>query len=239
MRPVKQLSAALYNASVWKTIGLISIIFNLVQLGSNTFLALKLSDKSSVEYLIPGIPGEITPVRVGAMPSSYIELAFKHAISFANAWTYHSIEDNYKHLFDNFYSKELEERTKANFIAEHYIDEIKSKKAVSIWDYSPADSEFHWCGKVNVLRSQRGVGCGIVTGTQHFYTHNNNPVSSRKISYLVFGLNVAPNPNTPGKNMFAVEIFRIKQGQLSILRQELEDARKNGVLPPDGGGPNV
>jgi hypothetical protein len=167
------------------------------------------------------------------MPASYVEMAFSHISSLVNGWTYESVEDNFNILYTQFYNKELSDRTKANLKALDYFAKAREKQLVSLWKYLPDESDFRWCGEVQVSKHHKGVSCGIVTGEQRLFYSHNEPMVTRKISYLIFAVNVAPNPTTPGKNFFSLQVVKIKRGDRQVLQTELEEAFKNGTLPPD------
>jgi hypothetical protein len=187
---------------------------------------------SQVQYILaPGIAA-LTTVKPGEISESYEEQAFSYVTSLINGWTHESVDDNFKILFDNFYNKDLVDRTKSNFKAMNYFEQIKERKLVSYWKIIPEESEYKWCGAVKISKYHKGVACAVVTGMQTLYQENNEPVGTRKISYLIFGVNVAPNPSTPGRNMFALEVIKVKRGEKEALQRELEKAFKDGVLPP-------
>ena len=75
----------------------------------------------------------------------------------------------------------------------------------------------------------KGVACGIVTGEQRLFANHNIPVSRKKISYLIYAINVAPTNH----NFFAIQVTRLKRGPINVLKTELESSLKDGVLPPE------
>lgn len=232
-RPIDALTKAMHGSLVWRTVALISIGLNAVAIVAASYAVTNLPDISKLQFIIPPPPGVIDVVRIGELHKKTVELGFTQVASYINGWTYDSIEDNYRILFENYYSKELETRTKASLRAESYVEKAEEKKAVSMWKYLPDESDFKWCGKVQIQKNHKGVACGIVTGEQKLFIDHNSPLLTRKISYLMFALNVAPNPSTPGKNMFAIKLFRVKRGDRKTLEKELKIAFEKGVLPPE------
>ena len=152
-----------------------------------------------------------------------------HVTEKLNSWSYASIKDNYRVLFENFYSKDLKTRTQANLKAQSYFEDAEKRKLISMWQPAVADSEFHWCGNVSARKEVNGVACGIVTGKRSLFADHNIPVSEENISYLIYAVNVAPTPT----NFFAVQITRLKRGPLAVLKAELESSLKEGVLPSE------
>ena len=182
-----------------------------------------ISNLDRTRYILsPGI-ATMTVVRPGELPSSYIEEAFRYATSLLNGWTYSSIKDNYKTLFERFYARDLTVKTQANINAMNYFEDVSNRKLISFWQAIPEESEFHWCGEV------QGVACGIVTGEQSLYADHNIPIKKEKVSYLIYATNVAPTLN----NLFAIEISRLKRGPLYVLKEELAKSLKDGVLPSE------
>lgn len=235
IRPKDEVAESKHEGSVWRNVALFLGCVAMISVSSTAYLGNKLSNVGDRTQFIlaPGIQ-TLTIVRPGELPKSYVELAYKRVASLANGWNYSNVEDNYKTLFDLFYSKELTERTKANLESQNYFKKAEENQFHSMWRYLPRESQFNWCGEVKILNHHQGVACGIVTGEQTLYAGNNVPVLKRKLSYLMFALNVAPNPNTPGRNLFGIQFFRVKRGERSVLEKELKDALTKGVLPPEG-----
>lgn len=225
-----QLADKQHKENLWKTIsmGSIGVIGFLTM--AICFLSYQVSQNfNRTQYIIAPGAQMLSTVRPGELPSSYIEQAFRFVTEKLNSWTYASIKDNYKVLFEQFYTHTLKERTQASLNVLHYFEDTESRKLVSFWNAIPEESEFHWCGKVSAFKETKGVACGIVTGEQHLYADHSIPVSTQKISYLIYAVNVAPTPN----NFFAVQVTRIKRGPLGILKAELERSLKDGVLPSE------
>lgn len=225
-----QLTQAYEDSSSLKKIAFAMLAVIFVEAIGIVYLTHKvLINVERTRYILsPGIAA-LTVVRPGELPPSYIEEAFRYATNLLNGWTYSSIHDNYKSLFNNFYSHELVTKTQANITSQNYFEDVLSRKLVSFWKVIPEESEFHWCGGISSRTEIKGVACGIVTGEQSLFADNNIPIKKEKISYLLFATNVAITP----KNLFAIEITRIKRGPLTTLRDELAKARKEGVIPKE------
>ena len=227
---IDQLADTKNKESIWKIVALGSFAVIGVQTIVTGFLVFQLMQNfDRVRYIIAPGAQMLTTVRPGELPSTYIEQAFRFVTDKLNAWTYESIKDNYKVLFNSFYTHNLTERTQANLNSLHYFEDIDARKLVSFWNVSPDESEFHWCGKVSIFKENKGVACGIISGEQHLYADHNIPVSTQKVSYLIYAVNVAPTPT----NFFAVQVTRIKRGPLATLKAELERSLNDGVLPSE------
>lgn len=216
-----------HQSNIWQRIAMGSGAVNIVQAVASVFLVSTLMGNiDRIRYILaPGVSA-LTTVRPGEMPESYIEQAFVYATDQLNGWTYLSVKDNYKKLFQHFYGPDLVTKTQANLIASNFFDEVDQRKLISFWQYIPDESKFDWCGKVSLSKEIKGVACGIVTGVQRLYAHHNVSVSDEKISYLVYAVNVAPTNN----NFFAIKIMRVKRGPLKALQEELDRALKDGTL---------
>ncbi len=223
-----QLTEAKSKEGLWKAIAVGTLLVIAIQAIALVFVSVKMiSNIDRVRYILaPGIQ-TLTTVRPGELPESYIEQSFQYITEKLNSWSYESIQSNYKTLFEQFYSGDLVNRTKANLNALGYFEDVEKRKLISFWTPIPAESEFHWCGKIAIGREAKGVACGIVTGEQRLFADHNIPVSKKNISYLVYAVNVAPN-NT---NFFAVQATRIKRGPFNVLKNELEASLKDGILP--------
>jgi hypothetical protein len=193
-------------------------------------LSNKLSDsREQREYILaPGIQS-LQTVRPGILPNTYIEESFKYIVEKINSFTWTSIEDNFKSLFENWYSHNLQVRTEANLQNTSYFEKVKSRNLVSVFKYLPKESQFHWCGKVKIRNAMKGVACGIVSGVQDLYSKN-VPISSKKVHFLIFATNKAPTQENP----FAIKIERLKRADKETLEKELKTAMDMGVLPEEG-----
>jgi hypothetical protein len=227
-----QLAEVKHKTSVWKTVAIVSLFVIALQGASIVSLGMRLLDNvDRVRYILaPGVQS-LTTVRPGELSEGYIEQTFRFVTDKLNSWSFESIKDNYKLLFDQFYAHTLKERTQSNLLSQHYFEDIAARKLVSFWTIIPAESEFHWCGKVSVYKEVKGVACGIVTGEQRLFSDFNVPINTQKLSYLIYAVNVAPTP----LNFFATQITRIKHGPLESLRAELKKSLEDGVLPSEEG----
>lgn len=208
------------------------LFFLLLVVGCQSIAIVVLTNKvlnnlDRTRYILsPGIAA-LTVVRPGDLPNSYIEESFRYVTNLLNGWTYSSIRDNYKSLFNNFYTHDLVVKTQANLMSQGYFEDVSSRKMISFWRILPEESEFHWCGEVSSRTEVKGVACGIVTGEQTLFADHSIPIKKEKISYLIYAVNVAPTP----KNLFAIEITRLKRGPFFTLKEELARSLKDGVLP--------
>ena len=109
---VDKLSEQKYVSSVWKVVSISCMAVMGILAISVIFLTVRISDNvDRIRYILaPGVQ-TFTTVRPGEMPQSYIEEAFRFVGDKLNAWSYDSIKDNYKTLFEHFYSHSLRERT--------------------------------------------------------------------------------------------------------------------------------
>lgn len=227
---IDKLAQQKHKKIIWKTVAMGAFGIIGVQAISLIFMTnALLSNIDKTRYILaPGIQ-TLTTVRPGALSEGYIEQTFRFVTDKLNSWSFLSIKDNYKVLFEQFYSHTLKEKTQANLQAQHYFEDIEARKLVSFWSVIPEESEFHWCGKVEAFREVKGVACGIVTGEQRLFSDYNVPINTQKISYLVYAVNVAPTPT----NFFATQITRIKHGPLDSLRAELKKSLEEGVMPSE------
>ncbi len=227
---IDQLADLKHKESIWKlvTAGLsLILIFQAIAISIMSYQLVTNIDR--VRYILsPGIQ-TLTTVRPGKLSEDYIEQSFLHVVEKLNAWSYESIKENYRVLFDDFYTLDLKTRTQANLKSQNYFDDVEKRKLVSLWSPTITDSEFHWCGNVQARKEIKGVACGIVTGKRKLFADHNIPISEENISYLIYAVNVAPTPT----NFFAVQVTRLKRGPLSVLKAELESSLKDGVLPSE------
>ncbi len=227
---IDQLADLKHKESTWKIVSIVLIVVIFIQAFALYFTASRLvSDIDRVRYILsPGIQS-LTTVRPGQLSETYIEQSFLYITEKLNSWTYESIKDNYKVLFDEFYSSDLKVRTQANLKSQNYFDDVNKRKLVSLWTPIISDSDFQWCGNITARKEIKGVACGIVTGKRRLFADHNIPVSEENVSYLIYAVNVAPTPT----NLFAIQITRIKRGPLNMLKAELESSLKDGVLPSE------
>ncbi len=225
-----QLADLKHKESIWKVVSAGLAVIVVVLAFALSILSYQLvSNIDRVRYILsPGIQ-TLTTVRPGQLSEDYIEQSFLHVVEKLNAWSYESIKDNYRVLFDGFYTSDLKTRTQANLKAQSYFEDAEKRKLISLWSPTITDSEFHWCGNVPARKEIKGVACGIVTGKRRLFADHNIPVSEENISYLIYAVNVAPTPT----NFFAVQITRLKRGPLAVLKAELESSLKEGVLPSE------
>lgn len=227
-----QLMEAYKTSFIWVRISCVLFLMVGIQTVVNGILSVKLLNSfEKTQYILsPGIAA-LTVVRPGELPNSYVEESFRYVTNLLNGWTYSSWRDNYKILFENFYSHELKIKTQANLDAQTYGEDIEKRKLISYWRHIPEESEVHWCGKVSARAEIKGVACGIITGEQSLFADHTIPIRKEKISYLLYAINVAPTPN----NLFAIEIMRLKRGPFLSLKEELRNSLENGVLPSEEG----
>lgn len=227
---IDQLASSKHKEATWKIVSAGLSFIVAVQAFALWIMAARLVENiDRVRYILsPGIQ-TLTTVRPGQLSEGYIEQTFIHVVEKLNSWSYESIKDNYKVLFNEFYTADLKTKTQANLKAQNYFEDAQKRKLVSLWTPTVNESEFHWCGEVQARKEIKGVACGIVTGKRKLFADHSIPVSEEDISYLIYAVNVAPTPT----NLFAVQITRLKRGPLNVLKAELESSLKEGVLPSE------
>ena len=230
MKYLDQLAEKAHRESVWRLVAFGLMGLSSVLAISLTVASLRLVDAADrTKYILaPGV-SDLTVTRPGEFTSAYIEEIFRYVTEKANSWTYKTLSGNYKILYEQFYSHDLVERTRANLDLQNYFEDAADRKLVSLWEIDPSKSEYHWCDKVAGRSARTGVSCGIVTGTRTLYADHNVPVSTKEMSYLIYASSKPPTP----KNLFAAEISRIHVGEYRVLKRELETSIKDGTLPKD------
>jgi len=156
---------------------------------------------------------------MGQVTDSYIKAAFEHVAERNSSWTYDTVEENYRDLFEHYYSNDLVTRTKANLAESGRFDQVHQNKMVSTYKIDRDRSEYTWCQALN-------LACGLVVGQQTLYIEGNQPFRSENIAYLIFSESIYPTKNNP----FALRITRLVIGDYEPLKKALEAAKK-GELP--------
>ncbi len=230
------LAEAKTNENRWRLIAM--VLFLLLGISSVGIVSMSgklIRAQERIEYVITPASQTITTVRAGQLPSHFVARAFHDAAGLLNAWSHATIEHNYQTLYDEYLSHELANRIRINVENNELITNAKKERLVSVWAPDYQTSRIEWCEKLKAPVGAQGLACGIVTGTQSIYADSVIPISETEVSYLLLGVNVAPNQFDSGKNLHGLEIIKIKKGPLGKLREELHQARREGKMPTDGG----
>lgn len=228
---LESLTELYQRGNFWRVGTIILAVVCLSQTAAIVVLSNKLSDaRDDKEYILaPGI-SSLQTTRPGILPNTYVEESFKYVVEKINAFTWKSIEGQFESLYRDWYSHNLQQRTEANLSNTNYFETVKSRNLVSTFRYLPKESQFHWCGKVQLRKSSKGVACGIVSGVQDLYSKN-VPISSKKVHFLLFATNKAPTQENP----FAIKIERLKRADKTTLEKELRTAIEKGVISSEEG----
>lgn len=214
-----------YQLKVWRSVALVLMVLS-VGLGVSTLLlAIKtLNDfKSERLVLVPALQRKLVVPAQSYISNSFVKAVSNRIIELQEQWSYESIEDNFKELFETYYDHRLTELTKANLKATDRFNYVKDNRIVSTFDIDTKRSEYLWCKKLN-------RACALIVGKRSIYVNNNEPYSEKEVAYLILAQSVWPDENNP----FALKIARVKIDDFSAnpfenLKRQLESAKK-GVI---------
>ena len=124
---------------IWKKV--VAVLSGLILvLGVTNIWLVKYSvQELNSQRLLLVAPGfDVGPVEVPAdakISPNVMKFFAKRVVTLNEQWSYESIEDNFSDLFEYYYSKELEELTKANLLSSQRIKLIQSKKMISTFRF--------------------------------------------------------------------------------------------------------
>jgi hypothetical protein len=160
---------------------------------------------------------------------------FLQSVNKVASFTEESIEDNYNYLFSYIFSPELTMLVKKSLVRENWFFHVKNEKMIGFFDYDKAKSESGWCKNISYFNSVKGVACGIISGKQTILSLGAEKVTVRQkkeVSYILYGIQKSSDARPESRNPYVIQILRMRKGDLSDLKKELEQSKKTGVLPP-------
>lgn len=219
-----------HRSSVWKFVSLILLVVTMILCFTVVYLSIEVINRiENKEYILaPGIQ-TFTQVRPGELSTDFIASAYTYIIEKYHSWTYTNASSNYDELYRYFFTTNLSNKIRSDMKSQNFFEEISTRKINSFWTYLPEKSHFHWCPTARVYGRTSGVACGIVTGIQKMYTADFIPLNEVERSYLIYGINTIPDQ----RNFFAIRVMRLRAGPYNILKKELQNTLKTGVLPTE------
>ena len=222
MKHLDNVSGARALARVWRSVAIFGLISTSILAVANGILIKKNLDAAdNVKYIIAPGPQTLDIVRPGELPESYIKAAFNHVVQNLASWNHQTIEDNYKELFENFYTLDLASRTKTALLSSNRMQTVAENKMTSTFKIDDSKSQYTWCNKLS-----KPQACGIVVGTENLYIDNNIPYKEKETAFLIFSQNIAPTRT----NFFAIRVTRLLIGSSESLKPQFDAALK-GTLP--------
>lgn len=217
-----ELAGARAKVRLWRSVAVCTAGASLPLVGLVIGLAIwnvRNADRTQV-ILSPAVQ-RFEVATVGQVTDSYIKAAFEHVAERNSSWTYDSLEENYRDLFENYYSNDLATRTETNLVQSDRFAQVKQNKMVSTYKIDATRSEYTWCQALN-------LACGLVVGEQTLFIEGNQPFRSEAMAYLIFSESIYPTRTNP----FALRITRLVIGEYEPLKKALEAAKK-GALPDE------
>lgn len=222
---LNELDQKTYQVNLWKNVSF-TLSITVVMLGvSTSLLTYKVLTNFAKERLIlvPALQRKMIVPAHSYISETFIKGAATRVVELQEQWSYESIQDHYKELFDQYYSHGLMELTQANLTITNRFAWVKQNKAVSIFKFNLEKSHFTYCKKVKRV-------CAIVTGTRSLFINHNEPYLQKEVTYFLLAESVWPSEEHP----FALRFSRIKiddSGAKSYSNLKSQyDAAINGVI---------
>ena len=215
---------------LWKKISQGSFFLITLLIITLSFISYHYFSKANTQRLLLVAPSlGVGPIEVESDASITDHIAktvSKKIVDLNENWTYESLEENFKELFQYYYDKNLTELTQSNLLSSDRLNYVKKNKMISVFNIDWERSKVAWCS--HLKRS-----CSLIVGSRKIFINNNDLHKEKEVAYLIFSQAIFPTLENP----HAIRVKRLKVDDYSQepyrnLLKQYESAMR-GVLPND------
>lgn len=218
-----------HQKKIWQSVAVIALVANAIQAISTFSLGIKVYNDSNNErlVLVPALQRKLVIPAQSYISNAFVKAAANRVVELQESWSYETIEDHYKELFETYYGHNLSELTRANLTSTDRFNYVRKNRMVSTFEFNSKRSEYSWCKKLK-------RACALVTGTRRLYINNNEAYSEKEVSFFLLAESIWPTEDHPHALKFSrVKLDDTSDNSYENIKKQF-DAAKQGVMLNEG-----